>query len=83
MKDKPLTPAMQAVVDKMRNGWEAAHSSGSDWIQKGKIGYGGEAIKVNSHTFFGLYKRGAFREVRKLSYGGSVFHLSKKFGGKR
>jgi hypothetical protein len=77
--NKPLTPAMQAVVEKMRDGWEYAHTSGHDWIQKGKIGHGGECIQVNGHTAFGLFQRGAFRQVRKLYYGGAVFHLSERF----
>lgn len=70
---------MQFVIDKMRDGYEYAHSSGSNWIQKGKIGYGGESFNINGHTAFALYKRGAFKKVRKLNYGGSVYHLSKKF----
>lgn len=72
-----LTPPQQFVIDKMKEGFEIAHSSGHDWMQK-KIGHGGESFNVNSHTMFALYKRGAFKKVRGLYYGGSVYHLSVK-----
>lgn len=74
---KKLTPPQRFVIDKMKEGFEYAHSSGSDWMQK-KIGHGGEYFRINGNTAFALYKMGVFKKVRELSYGGEVFHLSVK-----
>jgi hypothetical protein len=75
-----LTKAQRAVIDKMKQGFEIAHSDGSCWMQK-RIGHGGESIKVNANTAYALHRLGAFKKDRALYYGGEVHHLSEK--GKR
>jgi hypothetical protein len=75
-----MTKAQRAVIDKMKQGFEIAHSDGRCWMQK-RIGCGGESINVHANTAHALYKMGAFKKDRELNYGGEVHHLSEK--GKR
>lgn len=78
---RPLTPAMREVVELMRDGWELGRSGGwgaGAWLQKGKIGYGGEMRRVSQATFFGLYDRGLLKQVRKTTSSAIVHHLSKR-----
>ena len=60
-----LTPQQQAIVDKMRDGWELASNmtmEGGAWIQRGGAGRGGEYQAVNGNTFDALYKKGVIRQ---------------------
>lgn len=78
---RPLTPAMKTVIRTMREGWELARSGGwgaGAWMQKGKIGHGGEHRTVNQSTFFGLYDRGLLKQTRKTTSGVTVYSLSER-----
>jgi len=64
-----LSKLQQLVIDKMNDGWELGSSasyrgsSGSCWLQKGKLGHGGESINVNRATLYSLLKRKLIKHI--------------------
>jgi hypothetical protein len=65
---KKLSPAMQKVIDLMRDGYELGRSTGymsSCWLQKGGLGRGGHCVSVNENTFHALYDRGLLKRVSR------------------
>ena len=64
-----LSSLQQLVIDKMNNGWELGSSaglgsySGSCWLQYGKLGYGGESIRVSHTTLDSLLRRKLIKQI--------------------
>lgn len=55
-----LSKTQQDVVDKMQSGWELGVSMGSEtrcWLQKGRLGRGGETKTVHYNTFWSLWNK--------------------------
>ncbi len=63
---KKLTRVQEALLEKLRNGWEAGTSNdarGRSWIQYKGIGRGGQAETVNGSTLHALAKAGHIKMV--------------------
>ena len=63
MNRKPLSPAMQHVLDRMTEGWALGRSStvldgGLCWLQKNGVGQGGPCEDVKRATVDALHDRG-------------------------
>ena len=56
-----LTKAMKAVLHLMGSGWELGSGTGSmdgpPFLQKGRVGHGGESINTNHNTLHALWTR--------------------------
>lgn len=76
-KERKLTPAMERVIELMKDGWELAHEGGHlsrVWLQKGGAGRGGPSEEVKMQTFDGLWRRGLVRPQSK-----DVFERPKRY----
>ena len=72
-----LSKAQQKVVDLMKEGWELGKSqsmSGRAWLQKDGVGRGGPVEKVNTNTFWSLYKKEIIK-LKKQSFPTSIYEL--------
>ena len=64
-----LSSLQQLVIDKMNDGWELGSTvgyrsySGSCWLQKGKLGYGGETIRTSHATLNSLLRRKLIKHI--------------------
>jgi len=74
---KKLSPAMQNVVDMMRDGWQLGKNGTFDgrwWLQKGGVGRGDKIEKVTAGTAYALYSRKVI-EVDKRSFPTTTYKL--------
>lgn len=65
-----LTEYMKAVLRFMNSGWELGSGTGSQdgppFLQKGKVGYGGDSTNTNWNTIAGLLNRKLIKQHYKF-----------------
>ena len=76
-----LSKAQQEILDLINSGWELGRYGGIEpryAIQKGGLGYGGEAKTVNSKTIWALLKHKLIKQINVGDWNPARFKVVSK-----